>query len=162
MSVKWKCYRIFRIKYEQIIVYNYIIVLEYKLTSLGILCSYAFEAYRCKLRIIDIDVGYVYLCCKILQTVKALVPFDIIVRYAYFVGRLSETAASHLMSKVSIKKKVYPIVFWTSKGHYGFKYRVFLKYSMRILRQLQEVSFGITIFFTWVHLQIGSFLQNVW
>ena len=149
MSVKWKCYRIFRIKFEQIIIYNYIIVLEYKLT-------------RRKHRIIDIDVGYVYLCCKILQTVKALVPFDIIVRYAYFVGRLSETAASHLMSKVSIKKKVYPIVFWTSKGHYGFKYRVFLKYSMRILRQLQEVSFGITIFFTWVHLQIGSFLQNVW
>ena len=148
MSVKWKCYRIFRIKYEQIIIYNYIIVLEYKL--------------RRKHRIIDIDVGYVYLCCKILQTVKALVPFDIIVRYAYFVGRLSETAASHLMSKVSIKKKVYPIVFWTSKGHYGFKYRVFHKYSMRILRQLQEVSFGITIFFTWVHLQIGSFLQNVW
>ena len=148
MSVKWKCYRIFRIKYEQIIIYSYIIVLEYKL--------------RRKHRIIDIDVGYVYLCCKILQTVKALVPFDIIVRYAYFVGRLSETAASHLVSKVSIKKKVYPIVFWTSKGHYGFKYRVFLKYSMRILRQLQEVSFGITIFFTWVHLQIGSFLQNVW
>ena len=148
MSVKWKCYRIFRIKYEQIIIYNYIIVFEYKL--------------RRKHRIIDIDVGYVYLCCKILQTVKALVPFDIIVRYAYFVGRLSETAASHLVSKVSIKKKVYPIVFWTSKGHYGFKYRVFLKYSMRILRQLQEVSFGITIFFTWVHLQIGSFLQNVW
>ena len=148
MSVKWKCYRIFRIKYEQIIIYNYIIVLEYKL--------------RRKHRIIDIDVGYVYLCCKILQTVKALVPFDIIVRYAYFVGRLSETAASHLVSKVSINKKVYPIVFWTSKGHYGFKYRVFLKYSMRILRQLQEVSFGITIFFTWVHLQIGSFLQNVW
>ena len=149
MSVKWKCYRIFRIKYEQIIIYNYIIVLEYKL--------------RRKHRIIDIDVGYVYLCCKILQTVKALVPFDIIVRYAYFVGRLSETAASHLVSKVSIKKKVYPIVFWTSKGHYGFKYRVFLKYSMRILRQLQEVSFGITIFFTRVHLQIRSFfLQNVW
>ena len=76
---------------------QYIIVLEYKV--------------RRKHRIIDIDVGYVYLCCKILQTVKALVPFDIIVRYAYFVGRLSETAASHLMSKVSIKKKVYPIVF---------------------------------------------------
>ena len=112
MSVKWKCYRIFRIKYEQIIIYNYIIVLEYKLTR--------------KHRIIDIYVGYVYLCCKILQTVKALVPFDIIVRYAYVIGRLSETAASHLVSKVSIKKKVYPIVFWTSKGHYGFKYRVFL------------------------------------
>ena len=74
------------------------------------------QLYHCirirrKHRIIDIDVGYVYLCCKILQTVKALVPFDIIVRYAYFVGRLSETAASHLVSKVSIKKKVYPIVF---------------------------------------------------
>ena len=37
---------------------------------------------------------------------------------------------------------------------------IFLKYPMRILRQLQEVSFGITIFFTRVHLQIRSFFEE--